>query len=224
MKKTLFFAGLICWTASGAAQSPHSYLREGDGKYVQRDFAKAEESYRKAQEIVKTDQGNFNLGNAVYSQGRYDEALKQYDETAKKAADADLKADAQYNAGNAHFQKNEYDKAVDAYKQELKIHPNDAEGKLNLALAMRQLKKQQQQQQKKDPPKKDQQQKQKQQQQQDQQQQQQQQQDQQNQPPPQDVKQQEAQNLLRIMDNEERKVQQRMRKGEAKPSKSNKDW
>ena len=40
----------------------------------------------------------------------------------------------------------------------------------------------------------------------------------------QDLKKEEAKRMLQIMDDEERKVQQRLKKGKPKPSKSDKDW
>ena len=40
----------------------------------------------------------------------------------------------------------------------------------------------------------------------------------------QDLKKEEAKRMLQIMDDEERKVQQRLKKGKQKPSRSSKDW
>jgi Ca-activated chloride channel homolog len=223
------------------AQTAHKMLRKGDAEYMSKDYKSAEENYRKANELERTNKGSFNLGNTIYLQQRYDEAIKHYEDAAGRAKSNDLKANALYNKGNAHFWKNDYANAEKAYKESLILNPKDEDAKRNLALVKKLIKKQQQQQQNKDknkdqnkdkdkkddkqnqdknnPENKDQQQK--------DQNQEVDQNAQNNRPegtPAQDLKKEEAKRMLQIMDDEERKVQQRLKKGKAKPSKSDKDW
>jgi Ca-activated chloride channel homolog len=238
------------------AQTAHKMLRKGDAEYLAKDYKTAEENYRKANEAERSHKGSFNLGNAIYLQQRYDEAIKQYDDAAGRAKSNQLKANALYNKGNAHFWKNDYANAEKAYKESLMLNPNDADAKRNLAM-VKKLKKQQEQQQQnqknkdqdKDKNKKDDKQNDKQDPKDDKQnqdknnpenkdqkgkdeQQKDENQDidqnaQNNRPqntPTQDLKKEEAKRMLQIMDDEERKVQQRLKKGKAKPSKSDKDW
>jgi Ca-activated chloride channel homolog len=234
------------------AQTAHKMLRKGDAEYLSKDYKAAEENYRKANETERTQKGSFNLGNAIYLQQRYDEAIKQYEDAAGRAKTNKLKANALYNKGNAYLWKKDVANAEKAYKESLLLNPNDADAKRNLALTKK-LKKQQEQEEKnqkgKDPnkdknkkddkkdPKDDKQnqdknnpenkdEKGKDQQQKDQNQQIDQN-AQNNRPestPTQDLKKEEAKRMLQIMDDEERKVQQRLKKGKAKPSKSDKDW
>jgi Ca-activated chloride channel homolog len=239
------------------AQTAHKMLRKGDAEYMSKDYKTAEENYRKANEAERSHKGSFNLGNTIYLQQRYDEAIKQYEDAAGRAKTNDLKANALYNKGNAHFWKNDYANAEKAYKESLMLNPNDADAKRNLAMVKKLIKRQGQQQQQnqknkdqdKDKNKKDDKQNDKQDPKDDKQNQDknnpenkdqkgkdQQQKDQNqdidqnaqnNRPestPAQDLKKEEAKRMLQIMDDEERKVQQRLKKGKAKPSKSDKDW
>jgi Ca-activated chloride channel homolog len=233
------------------AQSGHKHLRQGDGAYKIKDYKKAEGHYRDAQAAERSYKGSYNLGNSVYMQQRYDEAAEMYEGVATRAADSDLKAKAHYNQGNAHMYKQDFQKAVDAYKNSLRTNPNDMEAKKNLAFAKKMLEKQQQQQKNQQQNQNNQQQQQQQNQdKQDNQQQQNQgnppqnqpnQQQQNNNPQPQnqnqDKQNQQPQNQqpnkvnkdnlerqLQIMDEEDRKVQQRLKKGKGKPAASSKDW
>jgi Ca-activated chloride channel homolog len=245
MKKLIFNFGLIVFVffvkPETQAQTAHKLLRQADRNYFNNDYKKAEENYTKAQQAQRTSKGDFNLGNAVYQQQRYDDAAKQYDDVIAKTQDKQLKFNSLYNKGNAHFWKKEYDKAIDAYKNALRMNPNDTDTKKNLALAQRFLQQQQQQQNKdkqnqdknkknddkdqqnqenKDPNNKNPQdpnQQNKDQQNKNQQQ-------QQPQNPQQAMAKEQAKQVLQIMDDEERKVQQRLRKGKPKPSRSSKDW
>lgn len=230
------------------AQSDHQLLRKGDEGYRKQDYTTAEESYRKALEKRRSDKGNYNLGNAIYNQERYDDAIKQYEQTAQASKDAETKSSAFHNLGNAYFQKKEYDKSIEAYKNALRLQPSDIQTKYNLALAQRlqQVEQQQQQQQnKQDQQQQNQQQNEQQQQNQSQDQQQQQQQQQNQQEPSQsdnqqsqsqqdqqqavepkegDLSKEEAERLLEIMNNEEQRVLDKLRRQKAKACSSDKDW
>ena len=239
-KKYCFFCiAMLLLGSVTFAQTSHKYLREGDSKYIEKDYTAAEENYRKSLQEKSSAQGAYNLGNSIYNQERFDEAIRQYNEAIESSSDNLVKSKAYHNLGNAHFGKQEFDKSIDAYKNALRLNSTDLETKRNLALAQKQLLQQQQQQQQQQQ-EQNQENSEEQEEQQDQQQQQQQQQEQ-----PQDEQQEqqqqgeeekeeqvqekelskeEAQKLLEIMEEEERKVQEKMRKQDAKPNKSDKDW
>lgn len=212
------------------AQSTHSLRRDADAAYLKEQYSEAEESYRKADAKAQEPNTTYNLGNAIYRQGRFDEAIQKYENAAQSAGvDDQLKNKAFYNLGNAYFEKDQLEKSVEAYKNALRIDPQDEQAKKNLALAQKLLQVKMQQQQKNQTQEK------KENQQQDQQQQPQNQ--EQNQPPSQQKQQpsdseknqqqlskEEAEKLLEIMEQEEQKVQEKLRKAQAKPSKSSKDW
>ena len=224
----LFLIGLSPLLLS---QSAHTLKRAADEAYKKGDFQGSEEAYRKAQLEKKSSNGTFNLGNSIYQQERFEEAAKQYQDLANSpnVSDAD-RADAYHNLGNTKFNLQEFDKSVDAFKESLKLNPKDMETKYNLAQALRQLKIQQQEQQQNQQQDQEEQEQEEEQEQQDQQQQDQpqDQQDQQqpddNQQQQQDLTKEEARQLLEIMEQEEKKVQEKLKKAQKGPNKSKKDW
>jgi tetratricopeptide (TPR) repeat protein len=226
----------VCLSAN--AQTAHSHLRKADKFYRSENYQQAEEYYRKAESEAKSPAIPFNLGNSLYRQNRLEEGIPQYDAAANASRDAALRAKAFHNLGNSYYGLKQYDKSIEAYKNALKIAPADTETKHNLALAQQQLQQQEQQQQNQQQQKKESS---------DQQQQNQSPQNQNQQPQPgvnktaQQNKQpespgeqqpqpqphlsrDEAQRLLDIMDREEQKVQEKLRKGAASPSRPAKDW
>jgi len=223
MKKIIFTFILIFIGQLTFSQSAHKSLREGNSAYLEEDYAAAAENYYKALEDDPSNiKGKFNLGNATYKTDGYDEAIQHFSAAAELAKDDQIKSNAYYNLGNAHFQKAQaeqgkgLDKSIEAYKNSLRLNPNDADTKKNLALTQRLLQRQQQQQQKQQQQEnqedQEQQEKEQQEQQQQQQNQSQENQEQQEQQPQQqeaakDLNKEEAMELLKIMDDEEKKVQ-----------------
>lgn len=118
------------------AQKAHRDLRLGDGAYRLEDFAEAEQSYRRAELRQPGLQSWYNLGNALYRQERYEEAAGYFKKSAEAAADPALRARALHNLGNAQFQQGKLPEAIDAYKQALRNNPNDAGTRQNLAMAL----------------------------------------------------------------------------------------
>jgi len=198
--------------------------------------------------------GLFNLGNSLYQQKQFEAARKVLNTTAKTAKDKDSKAGANYNIGNTYMQEQKWQDAIDAYKQTLRNNPQDADAKYNLSYANEMLKKQQNQdknknkdknkdnkkdqdkdKQDKDKQNKDKQDKEKQ----DKDKQDQQNKDQQNkdqqdknqdkdqqhpQSQPSKLSQQQADQLLNALQQEEKKLQDKMQKAKGVPVKTEKDW
>jgi len=179
--------------------------------------------------------GTYNLGNAIYEQGRYDEAVKHYSAAEAIAKDDKAKADALYNLGNAYLEQENLEESINAYKQSLKLNPKDRATKYNLAYALQQMKMQQQQQQQQQNQQQDGESDESEQNQQQEQQQPQQQpegdpqgdseqEEREEQPMPQDMSREEAEKILQIMENEDQKVQEKVIKGNARRVKTDKDW
>jgi Ca-activated chloride channel family protein len=222
------------------AQGVHQILQQANKKYLDQNYKEAETDYRKALEQDKNSlRANYNLGNAVYDQKKYEEAEQQYKSATSLATNPIEKAKAFHNLGNTQIQQKKYAEALESYKNALRANPNDVDTKYNYALAQRMLQQQQQQQQNQQNNNNQQQQ----QQQQNQQQNQKQPQDDKKQPQnqsnnnnqndnndqktedqPRDIGKEEAQRLLDVMDSEEQKVQEKMRKARSSKPKSQKDW
>ena len=61
------------------AQQEKSYIHKGNQLYQQQKYTEAEANYRKAVEQKNQNvTGNFNLGDALYKQKKFDEAGKQF--------------------------------------------------------------------------------------------------------------------------------------------------
>ncbi|MCE9539072.1 MAG: tetratricopeptide repeat protein, partial [Bacteroidetes bacterium] len=98
---------------------------------------------------------SFNLGDAYYKQGKYEEAAEQFQLLTHRASSKDTLSKAYHNLGNALMQTKKYQEGLDAYKNALKNNPDDEDTRYNLAYAQQMLKQQQQQQKKDDKDKKD---------------------------------------------------------------------
>ncbi len=121
-------------------------LRTGNDLYKRKQFTDASVAYQKALgNNTKYDKATYNLGNALYQNKNFKEAIPQYELTAKTAKDKFTKAEAYHNIGNAMMESKNYQGAVDAYKNSLRNNPSDDETRYNLAVAQKMLDKEQQQ-------------------------------------------------------------------------------
>ena len=79
---TMIFAVLVSLPVW--AQQERKFIRGGNDLFKDQDFEKAEVEYRKALDMeVKSYEGAFNLGDALYKQKKYDEALQQFQSLAQ---------------------------------------------------------------------------------------------------------------------------------------------
>ena len=224
-------------------------------KKADKHFLDAEVNYKKAlqknEDFLKAD---FNLGDALYKQGRYEEAVDKFEKIIEKSDNNIVKGSSHHNIGNAHLQnffknpqenQGKLDESIESYKNALRNNPRDNEARYNLEMAKRlkqQMQQQQQQQQnqdqdqenkdQKDQQKQDQQNKDnKDQQKQEQQKQEQKDQDKKDQEEQQQAKEgemtkEEAERLLEALKNEEDKLQEKLKKKKVKGGKKyiEKDW
>jgi Ca-activated chloride channel family protein len=110
-------------------------------------YQAAEEQFRKSMEKTQNwDKANYNLGNALYRQGRYEEAAKAFQKAAQQSG-SPLQAQSHHNLGNALLQQRQYQNSIEAYKNALKLNPKDADTRYNLEYARKMLIQQQNQQQ-----------------------------------------------------------------------------
>lgn len=135
-----------------SAQSVHKSLRTGDAAYQKAHYDEAERAYRVAADLdMGNEQAVYNLGNAMFQQGKFPEAAQRFDQLARKTQNPAWKADALHNLGDALMKMRKFGEAVDAYKQSLRIRPGDEGTKHNLQMALKkrkeEMQKQQQQQQ-----------------------------------------------------------------------------
>jgi Ca-activated chloride channel family protein len=201
--------GSFLIVASCTGQSPQAdkAIQAGNDFYKQQEYNKAVIEYNKAME---TDPSNntarFNKANAIYKQDQKVEAVKIYANLAKDAEGTELKSKAFYNKGVILSDQKNLEESIEAYKNALRNNPADKEARENLQKALLELKK-------KEPPKKEDQQKKKQQQ------------DQQKKQQQPKINPKEADQRLKLLEQKEKEVQQRLQKEKAKTGGSAvKDW
>lgn len=143
-KKMVLFLLISCVALPAVAQEENMYIREGNTHYKSNRFTEAEISYRKG--LLKNPSSNeatYNLGNALFKQEKYAEALEQYQQVvpSDKISKEKLAA-ALHNTGNSLLMQQQVAESIEAYKNSLKINPKDDETRYNLALAQYLLKEQ----------------------------------------------------------------------------------
>lgn len=254
--KNILIAIILVFFSMGSsyAQREKSEIREGNRHYKSEKYEDSEIAYRKALDLQSNSlPANFNLGDALYRQEKFEEAGKLFSDVSIKNTSKEVVANAFHNLGNSLLQAGKLDESIEAYKDALRRNPSDMETKYNLAYAQNLKKQQEQQEQQQDQQnnqdqkdqkdQKDQNKDQNQQDQQPQNQDQQDQQDQQNQQDQQQDNQQEqqeqeqqqqqaniskedAQRLLDALANDEQKTQEKVKlaKAKAKKVRTLKDW
>lgn len=133
------------------SQSLRSLVNDGVDSYQRNKFDDSEVNFRKGIE-QKSDEfiPHFNLGDTYYKQGKYDDAIKSYQQSVSKTEDKLLKAKALHNIGNSLLKSDKVKESVEAYKNSLKLNPSDKETKYNLSYALKKLEQQQNNQDQKD--------------------------------------------------------------------------
>ena len=155
MKQLIGFAiGVFILVPNLLGQTANKSLAKADRFYEAGEFLLAEENYRKAREFDRDIKSTFNLGNAVYKQERYQEAIDHYSSATQLAPDNTKRSDAYFNLGNAYFKSAEeqqsvesIQQAIDSYKEAIQLNPSNQEAKYNLLVAKKVLRDAQQQEQ-----------------------------------------------------------------------------
>ncbi len=189
------------------AQSPEAEknIQAGNDFYKQQQYDKAIDEYKKA---LTVEPGNakakFNLANTLTKQGKQGEAMRSYTEIADNTKEAELKSSAFYNKGVILSQQKRLEESIELYKNALRQNPQDKDARENLQKALLELKK------KTPPPKKQDDKKKK---------------DQKNKQPPPKMDRNEAEQRLKLLEQKEKEVQQRLQKEKSKAGGSQtKDW
>ena len=148
---TFAFISFFMMSMTCHAQKESSDVRRGNSAYEDKHYTQAEIDYRRGLGKNKESfSANYNLGNALYKQGKFQDAIGQYLQAGKLAnneKDKSRIASTLHNIGNSMYNMGQYDKALDSYKNALKLNPKDEETRYNMALTQLKLKQQQQNQQ-----------------------------------------------------------------------------
>ena len=134
--KILHVAFLFFTFMSFSQSDPNNLVFKGNADILNKNFNDAEVEYRKAISTNKNqNKASHNLGNLLFENNNYDEAIQEYFKTQKNS-EIDLeKHSAFHNLGNSYMKKKDYAQAVEAYKNALRNNSADDETRYNYALA-----------------------------------------------------------------------------------------
>jgi tetratricopeptide (TPR) repeat protein len=128
--------GFFLISCSIFAQEKDKSLPLGNEQFASKKFVDAESDYRiSASKFKKKAIASYNLGNAIYRQNQNGEAKLAFAKAGKKARLFSEKHNAYHNLGNALMNEKKYDEAMAAYKDALRNNPEDEETRYNYALA-----------------------------------------------------------------------------------------
>jgi Ca-activated chloride channel family protein len=177
-------------------------IETGNTFYRQQQYDKAESEYRKALEASPDDRiAKFNLANALIKQDKRDDANKLLVELNVQENKTDLRSKATYNQGVMLTHQKKLEESIESYKETLRLNPNDQEARENLQKALLELKK-------KNPPKKQEEKKK----------------EQQKQQPKPKISPREAEQQLKLLEQKEKQVQERLQKNSKTGGSQPKDW
>ena len=145
MYKIVFFIlTLSVFQANG--QDKKKLVQNGNKMYSDSSYNEAEINYRKAlekdQEYFKA---KFNMGDAIYKQGRYNESTAIFKALANEEISDKERAYIYHNLGNSLLKEQKIKEAIASYKNALRTNPNDEDTRYNLVYAQQMLKQQEQQ-------------------------------------------------------------------------------
>ena len=134
--KILHITFLFFTFMSYSQSDPNNLVLKGNADILNKNYNDAEVEYRKAISTNKNqNKASHNLGNLLFENQNYDEAIQEYFKTQKNS-EIDLeKHSAFHNLGNSYMKKKDYAQEVEAYKNALRNNSADDETRYNYALA-----------------------------------------------------------------------------------------
>lgn len=148
IKEASFVIIFMCLSISSFSQNAKSSIIKGNKAYKENNYNAAENEYRDAlKKSADNVTASYNLGNALYKTDKTEEAVKSYDNAISKTNDNSIKQKAFYNKGVAYQKAKKLPECITAYKNALILNPNDEDARQNLQRALKEQQQQQQQQQ-----------------------------------------------------------------------------
>lgn len=126
------------------AQTDRREVRAGNRKFSKGNYGESEIDYRKA--VLKDSlsiAGQYNLASALYRQENFEEAAKSLAKIETEVAETPYASDYYYNEGDVALQRKDYAAAVKAFRESLLLNPGDIDAKENYLYAKEMLKNQQ---------------------------------------------------------------------------------
>ncbi len=121
MKFNMIFVLILFSVINIYGQVHRSYINDGVDLYKSGKFVDAEVNFKKG--LGKKSnlfEGHFNLGDAYYKQGRYEEAIQSYRNSLSYTEDKLNKSKVYHNIGNSYLKLKNYKESIESYKNALK--------------------------------------------------------------------------------------------------------
>jgi tetratricopeptide (TPR) repeat protein len=132
---------LLTLSFAVSAQEKDKTLPKANEEYAQKKFVDAEANFRISHsKFPKRIVAPYNLGNAIYKQNQIAEARFAYATALTNTKSRVQKHKIYHNLGNVFMKEKNYTNAVEAYKNALRNKPSDEETRYNYALAKQKLK------------------------------------------------------------------------------------
>jgi tetratricopeptide (TPR) repeat protein len=132
---------LLTFSFAVSAQEKDKTLPKANDQYSEKNFVEAEANYRISHsKFPKRTVAPYNLGNAIYKQNQNAEAKFAYATALANTKSRVQKHKIYHNLGNVFMKEKNYTDAVEAYKNALRNKPSDEETRYNYALAKQKLK------------------------------------------------------------------------------------
>lgn len=145
MKQIVFLISLLFSSFTFAQEEvkkeKDKILPKANEAFAEKKYSEAEAQYR-----ISNSKGlsgaapSYNLGNSIYRQNQFSESKYAYSQAYEKATTKEEKHKALHNLGNVYMKEKQYGKAVETYKNALRNNPSDEQTRYNYALAKEYLK------------------------------------------------------------------------------------
>lgn len=149
MYTNVIFSAILAITGfifTSAQENYNTLIFKGNQQFDQKNYESASSKFMEAAKLNDRDfAAHYNLGNALYKSGKFEEAKAEFEKAEKLSTTIPDKKAALYNLGNAYMQKNDSKKAAELYKQALKQDPYNETIRKNYEIAMLKEKEKQQQ-------------------------------------------------------------------------------
>jgi Ca-activated chloride channel family protein len=128
--------GLLLAAFNARAENPDELYRQGR-------FAEAAEAYaRSDMDHPKNIRFRYNKGCAEFQNSDYEKSISTFSSVLRRAESDEIKFKASYNLGNTAFKLKDFNSAADFFKLALTYDLLNEDARINLELALRELKSQ----------------------------------------------------------------------------------
>ena len=127
-------------TIAVQAQEWRDSLRNARSSYKENEYEKAFFQYTAAQKLASSSVDlSAETAQTLYKLGKYELAEKMYKRGLLSLSDVNRKSEIYRQIGNTQYRQSKYAEAITSYKASLKINPDDAVARYNLAMSVKKL-------------------------------------------------------------------------------------